>query len=883
MFVYRVGYKDQINSIFKHGYSRQFLASNEGTDYGDGVYCNINISDSLDRLRHTPGGCIFKCELVGGLNRYLIFNERLAQEVYGSAYSIKDQVFQLFNEDAEKVWEDFSNIMKNNISARQHMHGRTAELLQVLLSPRHKHRLMTLVPTKDKRRNFRKEYEYLFKKHHINGVVYRGMKDGLCVAAYDFSKCIPVAYSLDGGRTFVEKKASVDTVDVQKHYGLKYKRVDYPITLNDGERDWEFSRVQKKNGLWNYLEIESGEEISPVDFDSVTLIDPETGDFDIEYNGNFYVACVQGFFLDEEEYQTGEGHEFSDLLELNKKQELNEITNLDEVSYLDYEIPSLEGLDSNNMISLYHVTKKHTVDNICKFGFDREFNNQNGNCYGEGVYTTIDIKYARELIGSHYGTSILQTKLIGGFDRFIIFDRNLARKYYGEKCSIIEQLRSFLSPVDADNVYDLCGNRVEAYSRIAIKYKIRGAIYPWSGVIAVLPYDFSSLIPYAVSYDMGKTFIKKANDATIDRFITSIDVKYRFGERFKKIWKAIAGYNENGERTGFAKVLTKNNKYNYIDIQTGELISPIDFDSVTLIDPETGDFEIEYNGLYHPACTQGFFWDEEDYMSGEGYGFEELPEIHREKTGMNESKTLFQNICETVLNEEQKLVDNFDLVKNMLSFKSDDDFYFVQITKRVKDNPNDDRTQGNYHARSWYLKGYRIRSVDELLKLKPEIIKICNDNNARAYITINSRSEQETNDFIKIYRKKFNPNDPRAIYANDIIPGQAKDGPAWVNKRPRLVLDIDISKDAKGADGKNIWDEVRYMLNMVNLTPIAEYETPSGGLHIILPDKNDKRFFYLKKLFKKFDNWQDKGRFSTVHPNVDGKIILYSNVITKGY
>ena len=47
--------------------------------------------------------------------------------------------------------------------------------------------------------------------------------------------------------------------------------------------------------------------------------------------------------------------------------------------YLDYEIPSMETLDSNDMETLYHVTQRHTVESICKFGFDREFNCKNGN------------------------------------------------------------------------------------------------------------------------------------------------------------------------------------------------------------------------------------------------------------------------------------------------------------------------------------------------------------------------------------------------------------------------------------------------------------------------------------------------------------------------
>ena len=101
--------------------------------------------------------------------------------------------------------------------------------------------------------------------------------------------------------------------------------------------------------------------------------------------------------------------------------------------------------------------------------------------------------------------------------------------------------------------------------------------------------------------------------------------------------------------------------------------------------------------------------------------------------------------------------------------------------------------------------------------------------------------------------------------------------------RKRVIVDIDVPKNATTQDGENIWDEVHYLINMVGIKPLDEYETPSGGLHIILPDKEDKRFLYLKKMFHKFDNWQDKGRLATVHPNVDAKIILYSNVKTKGY
>lgn len=236
-----------------------------------------------------------------------------------------------------------------------------------------------------------------------------------------------------------------------------------------------------------------------------------------------------------------------------------------------------------------------------------------------------------------------------------------------------------------------------------------------------------------------------------------------------------------------------------------------------------------------------------------------------------------------MLSEAQTVIDNFDRAAKLLDVQSDDDFHFVQIVKRFKDNPNDNKRVGNYHGGAWYLGGFRVHNAQELMKLKPQIISMCQQNNARAYMTINKRSDKETDNFIKIYKQKYPSNDPRYINADQIVPAQAKDGDNWKGVRKRLIIDIDVPKTATTSDGENIWDEVHYLINMVGIQPLDEYVTPSGGLHIILPDKEDKRFLYLKRLFYKFDDWQDKGRLATVHPNVDSRIVLYSNVTTKGY
>ena len=135
--------------------------------------------------------------------------------------------------------------------------------------------------------------------------------------------------------------------------------------------------------------------------------------------------------------------------------------------------------NENDFITLYHITPRASVDGIFRFGFDREYLAKNANVYGRGVYTTLNTRDSRELIGPHYGDSMLQLRLIGGFDRFLIFDENLAKKHYGKNWEILNQLKSFL-PVDtAHQLYNRHHLNPKGYANVAGQYGIRGTIYNW--------------------------------------------------------------------------------------------------------------------------------------------------------------------------------------------------------------------------------------------------------------------------------------------------------------------------------------------------------------------------------------------------------------------
>lgn len=79
------------------------------------------------------------------------------------------------------------------------------------------------------------------------------------------------------------------------------------------------------------------------------------------------------------------------------------------------------------------------------------------------------------------------------------------------------------------------------------------------------------------------------------------------------------------------------------------------------------------------------------------------------------------------------MVDNFDLIKSLLKFESKDDFYYLQIIQRSKDNLD-------IGANNRLVRSYCIRSLEYFEGKKKEIKQMCSIFKARAYIHLNKRS-----------------------------------------------------------------------------------------------------------------------------------------------
>jgi len=79
------------------------------------------------------------------------------------------------------------------------------------------------------------------------------------------------------------------------------------------------------------------------------------------------------------------------------------------------------------------------------------------------------------------------------------------------------------------------------------------------------------------------------------------------------------------------------------------------------------------------------------------------------------------------------MINNFDTIKLLLDFRSDDDFYHCQIIKRKKEHPE-------LRSNSYIVKTYYIKKYEELDYYRDEMIALAELHNARVQINLNRRS-----------------------------------------------------------------------------------------------------------------------------------------------
>lgn len=500
--------------------------------------------------------------------------------------------------------------------------------------------------------------------------------------------------------------------------------------------------------------------------------------------------------------------------------------------------------------------------------------------------------------------------------RISLFDENLARQTYGDKWTIAEQLQT-VGGFDYNRAkeiewYSIQRARSEGgglyHGRTGPaalklwytlghdayhKYGIRGLIYKGNrdGHCA-LPYDFSSIIPFAVSKNGGKSFIKMFNREGFDYLVDHPDVDFRFGGKFHAI---------HGSVMGFSIVENSEGKFNILNTVDGNLISDYWFDSVQgQIDPRNGSFIFSAGGYdflgsiktpegesetgcildpyRQPYCPFSSLEELIEYMHDKGArNFKHLMEIEANEDEEPESEGIFAEALRRVLYENRIVdshgvvtVDNFDNIKQHMSPDSDDDVWFIKIVQRHKDNPH---LPKNGRSCDHYVTYYLLHNADELSEKENEIKEICKKHNARAYINLNKRSLVKLTDYANnVLKPRFIKHNAKEYIGHEIevAAGQAKDKD--FPERKLCFLDIDT-------DDTRVYDKVMKMLADAGIEPLWEYRSLNNGWHIVLPDKEQARGLD----FSTIDRGFNYGRFSTVGVEIDKPILLYASLRPNGY
>lgn len=139
-------------------------------------------------------------------------------------------------------------------------------------------------------------------------------------------------------------------------------------------------------------------------------------------------------------------------------------------------------------------------------------------------------------------------------------------------------------------------------------------------------------------------------------------------------------------------------------------------------------------------------------------------------------------------NTYKKMIDNLELIKSLLNFENEGDFYMLYILKRKKDQPEGERDN---HQSVRTVKSYCVESIDYLEKRYDEIKQLCEMFNARAYIHVQSQNHKDVSlNMMVNLAKRIQNGQINQKHLFDSTVGKVQ------TQEKRWVVDID-SKDTK--------------------------------------------------------------------------------------
>jgi len=201
------------------------------------------------------------------------------------------------------------------------------------------------------------------------------------------------------------------------------------------------------------------------------------------------------------------------------------------------------------------------------------------------------------------------------------------------------------------------------------------------------------------------------------------------------------------------------------------------------------------------------------------------------------------------------MVNNIKEIRKMLSFEDKDDFYFLQILKRRKDNPDLKRDM-------IVISNHYIESLEQYDRMAPHIVSICDAENARAYFRVNKRNYKHLSfHMLKRVVEVVSSGAFKSLKGSfDSVCGQNH-----ADKDKKWIVDID-DVDMKSNDNPDGYVGLDAELLVWKL----QLETKKPPKSILLPTKNGYHLITRPFNLKKF-----KDKFPGVDVHKDNPTILY--------
>ena len=128
------------------------------------------------------------------------------------------------------------------------------------------------------------------------------------------------------------------------------------------------------------------------------------------------------------------------------------------------------------------------------------------------------------------------------------------------------------------------------------------------------------------------------------------------------------------------------------------------------------------------------------------------------------------------------MIDNLQLIKPLLNFENEGDFYMLYVFKRKKDQTTDKSNHQSVRT----IKSYCIDSIEGLEKRYDEIKQLCEMFKARAYIHIQKQNHADVAlEMIPTIVKRIQSGQINQKYVFDSVVGQLK------TYEKRWIVDVD--------------------------------------------------------------------------------------------